>query len=254
MDSACSHPRRNRGADEGIFRLPTPSHLPPPARIRLIKAALESVLKAVWSHDRSLRTSHVPSTLSHSPLARRRLPTSAGEKEVSPYQNRGLEPLHPRLPAHVLRGNLPQPSWLFRLFPATLFPSSPHRCDCCIPIAHRTPRSLRAEATAIRPPGQPGLAHIPQSRLEPDAVQHFALLWSCVPHLSLTTNGNQRVVTCYTPSNCLRSASDWSQSSLSAFLYRLSRNAHMTPPGPHAIQVLRGDRIQFGTHLWLVVK
>jgi hypothetical protein len=83
VDSACSHPRRNRCADEGIFRLPTPSHLPPPAPIRLIKAALESVLKAVWSHDRSLRTSHVPSTLSHSPLARRRLPTSAGERERS---------------------------------------------------------------------------------------------------------------------------------------------------------------------------
>lgn len=122
MDSACSHPRRNRCADEGIFRLPTPSHLPPPARIRLIKAALESVLKAVWSHDRSLRTSHVPSTLSHSPLARRRLPTSAGEREVSPYQNRGLEPLLPRLPAHVLRRNLPQPSWLSVCFPRHSYP------------------------------------------------------------------------------------------------------------------------------------
>ena len=248
MDAACSPPRRNRCADESVFRLsdalapPSSSCTYAPYRATLVLTAICPTIEACApaTYPRPYRIRHWPD-VAYPPQRER----DRGLAVPEPWTRASSSTPSRTLPARAVS---PQPSWPCVCFPR---PSPPHRC---IPIAHRTPRSLRAGATAIRPPGRPGLAHIPQSRLESDGVQPFALLWSCVPDVSPTNNWNRRVVTCYTPSNSLRSASDWSQGSLSAFLYRLSRNAHMTPPGPRAIQVLRGDRIQLGIHLWLVVK
>lgn len=166
----------NPGADEGI-RLcisRTLTTTPPPSvasALSLPRTAQRvaggltprSVARAPATYPRPYQIRHWPDLAD--PTGARSLTTKAADSS-----------LLPRLPALFLDGILPQLSWRFVFCPR----HSPRQpCDCRIPIAHCTPRSLRAEATVVQPTGRPGHAHIQQSRLPAHGIYCFAPLWPC---------------------------------------------------------------------------